>query len=87
MDQVIDAVTEGAVWGLACGAAMLLIKPVRRSIRPAVRRLVAGGVGATQMITDATRKGRDTLGEIYAEAAVERAQAKRAREQVSSDSA
>jgi hypothetical protein len=77
MDRIIDAVTEGAVWGLACGAAMLLIKPVRRGIRPTVRRVVASGVAATNMVGDATRKGRTALREVYSEAVAETREPKR----------
>jgi hypothetical protein len=69
MQEAIDAATEGAVWGLAFGAAMVLIRPIRKAARPAARTAIRSGVAASEWVSAATRKGRNALVEIYAEAA------------------
>jgi hypothetical protein len=73
MDKLIDAATEGALWGLAFGAALVVLRPVRRAARPALRTAMKGGVAATHFVSDATRKSRTAIGELYAEAEKERA--------------
>ena len=72
MDKLVEAATEGALWGIAFGAAIAVLRPARKAIRPAVRSVVKGGVSAGHIVSDATRKGRNALSDLYSEAEADR---------------
>ena len=78
MEDFIDAVSGGALLGVAAGAALFVLRPVRRGLRPVVRTGMKGAVATTAAVSDVTRKGRNAIAELYAEAEAERAESRKA---------
>ncbi len=74
MDEFIDAATEGAVWGVGFGIALVAVRSIRNGVRPAARAVVRGGTAARDTVSGTVRRSRGYLSDIYQEAKSDRSQ-------------
>jgi len=65
MDKLVDAMTEGAVWGIAFGTVMAVSRPLMRSARPLARTAVRNGRTTSAWIAVKAREGRASLSDFY----------------------
>jgi len=71
MEELVDAVTGGAVWGLGFGVAALLVRGVGAGLRPVAKSAVKGAITVGDWARGATEETRETLQDLYAEAKAE----------------
>jgi hypothetical protein len=65
MDKLVDAMTEGAAWGIAFGAVMAVSRPLMRSARPLARTAIRNGRTGSAWIAVKAREGRESLSDFY----------------------
>ncbi len=72
MDEVFDALTGGAIWGLGFGLAMTAVRGAGSGLRPVAKNLIKGVVMVSDWVQSATAEGRETVEDLYHEAQAER---------------
>jgi hypothetical protein len=71
MEEFVDAVTGGAIWGIGFGLALGAVQAVAHGARPAARGTMRGALGLGDWVRSATAGTRETLEDIYHEARAE----------------
>ena len=78
MEEFLDAVTGGAIWGVGFGLALTAVRSVGGGARPITRGAMRGALGLGDWFRNATAESRETLQDVYHEARAE-LEAERAR--------
>lgn len=68
MEEFIDAVSDGLLWGTGFSVALLAVRSFRGGMRPLVKGAVRGAVAGTDWVRNATEESRDSLQDLYHEA-------------------
>jgi hypothetical protein len=71
VEEFLDAVSDGLVWGTGFSVAMLAVRSMRFGLRPVVRGTVRGAVAANKWVRSTAAEGGDRLQDIYHEAKAE----------------
>jgi hypothetical protein len=71
MEEFVDAVTGGAMWGIGFGLALAAVQSVARGVQPAARGTLRGALGLGDWLRTATAGSREALQDIYHEARTE----------------
>jgi hypothetical protein len=71
MEELLGAVTGGAVWGIGFAIGLGAIRAAGDGLRPVMRNAMRGAVAATSWVEQATTEGRETIKDLYHEAKVE----------------
>lgn len=68
MEEFLDAVTDGAVWGVGFGLAATAVRSLGIGLRPVVKGVVRTGVAATDWAKTTAAEGRENVADAYHEA-------------------
>jgi hypothetical protein len=71
MEEFLDAVTGGVVWGLGFGVALSAVQAVGGGVRPVAKGAVRGALGIGDWVRSVTAESRETLQDVYHEARAE----------------
>jgi hypothetical protein len=71
MEEFIDAVTGGAVWGVGFGLAMSAVQAAGSGLRPVAKNTVRNALNVGDWVRNVTAESRETLQDVYAEARAE----------------
>lgn len=71
MEELLDAVTDGAIWGIGFGLAATAVRSLGGA-RPIVKGAMRGAVTAGSWLKEAGSEGRESLQDLYHEAKAER---------------
>jgi hypothetical protein len=71
MDEFVDAVTGGAVWGIGFGLAMSAVQAAGGGLRPVAKTTVRNALNVGDWVRNVTAESRETLQDVYAEARAE----------------
>lgn len=71
MEEFVDAITGGALWGAGFGVAMAAVQSVGTGMRPVAKRTLRGAFGVGDWLRNVTAESRETLQDVYHEARVE----------------
>ena len=71
MEEFVDALTGGAIWGIGFGLALSAVQAVGGGMRPAAKTAVRGALGVGDWLRDVTAESRETLEDVYHEARAE----------------
>jgi len=71
MEEFVDAVTGGAIWGVGFGLAMAAVQAAGSGLRPVAKNGVRGAVQVGDWLRNVTAESRETLQDVYAEARAE----------------
>ncbi len=71
MEELLDAVTGGALWGAGFALALGAVRAVGRGMRPVAKTVIKGGVAATDWVQTVTAESREGLQDLYHEARAE----------------
>jgi hypothetical protein len=74
LEHVLGRFVSGALWGVAAGVIVLLREGEGEGLRNAARRVVALGLAATERLQEVSAEARESLEDLYAEAASEHEQ-------------
>lgn len=72
MEELLDAMSDGLIWGTGFSVALLAVRSFRGGLRPVLQGAVRGAVTATDWVRNATEESRETLQDLYHEAKTER---------------
>jgi hypothetical protein len=72
MEEFLDAVTGGAIWGIGFGLAIGAVRVAGASMRPVAKGMMRSTLAVTDWARGAAEEGRETLQDIYHEAKAER---------------
>jgi hypothetical protein len=72
MDEFLDAVTGGFIWGTGFTLGMMAVRSAGTTWRPIARRTMRGAAAAGSWMRSAADESRETLQDMYAEAQAER---------------
>ena len=76
MEEFVDAVTGGAVWGIGFGLALTAVQALGGGVRPVARGTLRGAFGVGEWVRNVTAESRETLQDVYHEARAEVAAAR-----------
>ena len=71
MEEFLDAVTGGAIWGVGFGLALSAVQAVGGGLRPTAKGAVRGALGLGDWVRNVTAESRETLQDVYHEARAE----------------
>ncbi|MBV8718259.1 MAG: DUF5132 domain-containing protein [Chloroflexi bacterium] len=71
MEEFLDAVTGGAIWGVGFGLALAAVQTAGSGLRPVAKGGVRGALHVGDWLRNVTAEGRETLQDVYAEARAE----------------
>jgi hypothetical protein len=71
MEEFVDAVTGGAIWGVGFGLALSAVQAVGGGMRPVAKGAVRGALGVGDWMRNVTAESRETLQDVYHEARAE----------------
>lgn len=71
MEEFLDAVTGGAIWGIGFGVAIAAVQAAAGGIRPVAKNTMRGGIALGDWMRDVTSEARENLQDIYHEAQTE----------------
>lgn len=71
MEEFIDAMTGGAVWGVGFAVALGAARGIGAVLRPMAKGAIRGAVAVGDWIQSTTAEGREQLQDLYAEAKAE----------------
>ena len=71
MEEFVDAVTGGAIWGVGFGLALSAVQAVGGGMRPVAKGAVRGAFGVGDWVRNVTAESRETLQDVYHEARAE----------------
>jgi hypothetical protein len=72
MEEFLDAVTGGAVWGIGFGLAIGAARVAGASVRPVAKGMMRSTLAVTDWVRGAAEESRETLQDVYQEAKAER---------------
>jgi hypothetical protein len=72
MEEFVDAVTGGAIWGIGFGLALGAARVAGASVRPVAKGMLRSTLAVTDWVRSAAEESRETLQDIYHEAKAER---------------
>lgn len=72
MEEFIDAVTGGAIWGIGFAAALGAVQAVGTGLRPAAKGAIRGGFAVADWARNAAEYAREGVEDLYHEARAER---------------
>jgi hypothetical protein len=72
MEEFLDSLTGGAVWGVGFGLALGLVRSSGAGLRAVTKGAIRTGIAATDWVRDTTAESRETLQDLYHEAQAER---------------
>ena len=71
MEEFVDVVTGGAIWGVGFGLALAAVQAAGTGLRPVAKSSVRGALGMGDWLRNVTAEGRESLQDVYAEARAE----------------
>ncbi len=71
MEEFIDSVTGGAIWGVGFALALGVVRAASQGSQPMARETMKGAVRMGDWFRNLTAEGRETLQDIYHEARTE----------------
>ena len=71
MEEFVDAITGGAIWGVGFGLALSAVQAVGGGMRPVGKGAVRGALGVGDWMRNVTAESRETLQDVYHEARAE----------------
>jgi len=71
VEEFLDAMTGGAVWGVGFGLAMAAVQAAGSGLRPVMKGGVRGAVQVGDWVRNVTAESRENLQDVYAEARAE----------------
>jgi hypothetical protein len=71
MEEFLEAVTGGAIWGVGFGLALSAVQAVGGGMRPVAKGAVRGTLSIGDWLRNATAESRETLQDVYHEAKAE----------------
>ncbi len=72
MEEFVDALTGGAIWGIGFGLAVGAVKVTSQGLRPVARGVIKSAVVVGDWVQQVTEESRETLQDLYHEAKAER---------------
>jgi hypothetical protein len=72
VEEFVDAVTGGAIWGVGFGVALGLVRSAGVGLRPLAKDALKGALTVGDWINGAVAEGRETIEDIYHEAKAEK---------------
>ncbi|HLZ08776.1 MAG TPA: DUF5132 domain-containing protein [Chloroflexota bacterium] len=72
MEEFVDAVTGGAVWGIGFGVALTLVRTAGGGLRPLAKDAMKTAVTFGDWINGTVAEGREAIEDIYHEAKAEK---------------
>lgn len=72
MEEFVDALTGGAIWGVGFGLALGLTRTAAGGLRPIVKEAMKGVVSVGDWVSTTAEQGRETVEDLYHEAQSER---------------
>ncbi len=71
MEEFLDSVTGGAIWGIGFAVALGAVRAASQGTQPVTREAMKGAVRIGDWFHNVTAEGRETLEDIYHEARTE----------------
>jgi hypothetical protein len=71
MEEFVEAVTGGAIWGVGFGLALSAVQAVSGGMRPVAKGAARGVLGVGDWVRNITAESRETLQDVYHEARAE----------------
>ena len=71
MEEFLESVTGGAIWGIGFGLALGAVRAASQGTQPVARGTMKGAVRFGDWLRTLTAEGRETLQDIYHEARTE----------------
>jgi hypothetical protein len=71
MEEVFDAVTGGAIWGIGFGLALTAVRGAGGGLRPLAKNAIKGAMIVTDWLQTAAEQSRETVEDLYHEARTE----------------
>jgi len=68
MEEFVEAVTGGAIWGVGFGLALGAVRAAGTGTRPVLKGAVRSAVGIGDWVRNATAETRESLQDVYHEA-------------------
>ena len=72
MGEFLDAVTNGAIWGVGFGLGAAAVRTAAVALKPVARSAVKGTLAAGNWVKSASEESRESLQDLYHEAQAER---------------
>jgi hypothetical protein len=72
VEEFVDAVAGGAIWGIGFGVALGLVRSAGGGLRPLVKDTLKGAIAVGDWINGTVAEGRETIEDIYHEAKAEK---------------
>lgn len=71
MEEFLNALTGGAIWGIGFGLALGATRAAAGGVRPLVKEAVRGAVAVGDWVGGTVEQGRENIEDIYQEAQAE----------------
>lgn len=71
MEEFLDAVTGGAIWGVGFGVALAAVQAVGAGVRPVAKDAMRGAMALGDWVRDTSAQARENLEDSYHEARAE----------------
>ena len=68
MEEFLDAVTGGAIWGIGFGVAVMAVQAAGQGLRPVAKGAMRGAIAVSDWARDVTAEMRENLEDTYQEA-------------------
>jgi hypothetical protein len=72
VEEFVDAVTGGAIWGVGFGVALGLVRAASQGFRPSVKEVMKGAISVGDWVNETVAEGRESVEDLYHEAQAER---------------
>jgi hypothetical protein len=73
MEEFVDALTGGAIWGIGFGVALGLARTAGGGLRPMVKEAMKGAIAVGDWVSGTVAEGRETVEDLYHEAKADQA--------------
>jgi len=73
MEEFVDALTGGAIWGIGFGVALGLARTAGGGLRPMVKEAMKGAIAVGDWVGGTVAEGRETVEDLYHEAKADQA--------------
>ena len=71
MEEFLDALTGGAVWGVGFGLALAAVQTAGQGLRPVAKGTLKGAMSLGDWLRDVSAEARENLEDTYHEARAE----------------
>jgi hypothetical protein len=71
MEEFLDAVTGGAIWGVGFGLGLAAMQAVGQGLRPVAKGTLRGAMSVGDWLRDVSAEARENLEDTYHEARAE----------------